>query len=275
MEDAPAAVAADAPGAVARHPTSAAITRRTGDRRPRGTRGVPDSAAPVAPTAPSIWPARMYAPPRPVRVRLGCSSRSAASSAQKATSPRPARAAPGAWQAPIPLAGAGEQAEAACGHRGGPSEHERHFPVAVMPGGHRGVTDQRCGIRGHPGTEQRRPRRRGSAHPGQPACQRADSGHPRGGHVAAEQPGAATLIGEVTLKTRIMLMNRAKDGPGRERARPPRPRPAASAPVFAARLSPGRPVRSAPAASRDDPASASPPRKKYPARSTSSHDRRA
>jgi len=45
--------------------------------------------------------------------------------------------------------------------------------------------------------------------------------------------------------------------------------PAPMAPVFATRLSPGRPVRSAPAASSDEPP-ARPPRKKYPAMSRAS-----
>ena len=58
----PQRVAADAPS------SAAPDTRGDDPARPaRGTTGVPDSAAPVAPRAPRTWPARMYAPPRPVR----------------------------------------------------------------------------------------------------------------------------------------------------------------------------------------------------------------
>ena len=77
-----------------------------------------------------------------------------------------------------------------------------------------------------------------------------------------------TLIGEVTLNTRIMLTNRA--------GRPRSWTSAASDSVPAAQRAglrdpaqPGRPVRSAPAASSDEPP-ASPPRKKYPAMSRAS-----
>ena len=76
-----------------------------------------------------------------------------------------------------------------------------------------------------------------------------------------------TDIGEVGLATRSMLRNRA----GRPRSctsATKLPLIAPIAPSRPARRSAGRPVRSAPAASRDEPA-ASPPRNRYAGMSAS------
>src|SRR5215471_599541 len=90
---------------------------------------------------------------------------------------------------------------------------------------------------------------------------RPDTEHAAATPQAGTYPASSqdpTLIGEVTLNTLSMLRNRA--GRPRSCTSASMDRAAApNAPDLAARLSDGRPVRSAPAASRDEPP-ARPPR---------------
>jgi hypothetical protein len=70
----------------------------------------------------------------------------------------------------------GEQAEPGRSRCTGADEHERHLRVAVVPGRHGGITDQRCGVGSHRRAQQSRPGRRSHPDPRRPPGQRAGRG---------------------------------------------------------------------------------------------------
>ena len=153
-------------------------------------------------------PRVMYAPPRPVwygsaTIPMRRVIRSKASISM--TWPSSARLRAG----PDSAGRRGEQAEPARGHRGRAGEHERHLPVAVVPGGHGGVADQRGGVGGHGRAEHRRARGGRGARPAAAARSARCRPPPRRRARTPLSSQVPTLIGEVTLNTRIMLRNRA------------------------------------------------------------------